>query len=76
MSIVNVGCATIFLSLANGVRVAQQQLERVGLFIIEADLPAAETYNIEIAAAPEWTVPDDDRIFTVNISMIRLIDRE
>ena len=61
---------------ANGVRVAQQQLERVGLFIIEADLPAAETYNIEIAAAPEWTVPDDDRIFTVNISMIRLVDRE
>ena len=61
---------------ANGVRVAQHALERVGLFIIEADLPEAETYNIEIAAAPEWTVPGDDRIFTVNISMIRLVDAE
>jgi len=61
---------------ANGVRVAQQPLERVGLFIIEADLPEAETYNIEIAAAPAWTAPDDDRTFTVNISMIRLVDAE
>ncbi len=61
---------------ANGLRVAQQPLERVGLFIVEADLPEAETYNIEIAAAPEWTVADDDRIFTVNISMIRLVDAE
>ena len=61
---------------ANGVRVAQQVLERVGLFIIEADLPEAETYNIEIAAAPAWTVADDDRTFTVNLSMIRLVDAE
>ena len=61
---------------ANGVRVAQQLLERVGLFIIEGDLPEAETYKIEIAAAPAWTVPDDDRTFTVNISMIRLVDAE
>jgi hypothetical protein len=40
---------------ANGVRVAQHAPERVGLFIIEADRPAAETYNIEIAAVPAWT---------------------
>ena len=60
----------------NGLRVCQQALERVGLFIIEADLPEAETYHIEIAGAPAWTVPDDDRIFTVNISMIRLVDAE
>jgi hypothetical protein len=61
---------------ANGVRVAQQPLERVGLFIIEADLPEAETYHIEIAAAPAWTVDDDDRTFTINLSMIRLVDAE
>jgi hypothetical protein len=61
---------------ANGVRVAQQLLERVGLFVIEGDLPEAETYNIEIAATPAWNVPDDDRTFTVNISMIRLVDAE
>jgi len=59
---------------ANGVRVAQQSLERVGLFIIEAPLPEAETYNIEISAVPVWTAPGDGRPFTVNISMIRLID--
>jgi ubiquinone/menaquinone biosynthesis C-methylase UbiE len=61
---------------ANGVRVAQQLLERVGLFVIEADVPEAEAYNIEVAAAPAWNVPDDDRTFTVNISMIRLVDAE
>ena len=61
---------------ANGVRLAQQPLERVGLFIIEADLPEAETYNIEIAATPTWTAVGDDRTFTVNISMIRLVDAE
>jgi ubiquinone/menaquinone biosynthesis C-methylase UbiE len=60
----------------NGVRLAQQTLERVGLFIIEADLAEAETYNIEIAATPTWTVPGEDRTFTVNIGMIRLVDRE
>ena len=57
-------------------RVAQQLLERVGLFVIEGDLPEAETYNIEIAASPAWNVPDDDRTFTVNFSMIRLVDAE
>jgi ubiquinone/menaquinone biosynthesis C-methylase UbiE len=61
---------------ANGVRVAQQPLERVGLFVIEADLPDAETYHIEIAAAPAWTIADDDRCFTVTIGMIRLVDAE
>jgi ubiquinone/menaquinone biosynthesis C-methylase UbiE len=61
---------------ANGVRVAQQALERVGLFVIEADLPEAETYHIEIHGAPAWTVAGDDRTFTVNISMIRLVDAE
>jgi ubiquinone/menaquinone biosynthesis C-methylase UbiE len=61
---------------ANGARVAHQLLERVGLFVIEADLPESDTYNIEIAASPEWTVSGDGRRFTVNIGMIRLVDRE
>ena len=55
---------------------AEQPIERVGLFIIEADLPEAESYTIEIDATPTWTSPDDDRTFTVNISMIRLVDAE
>ena len=35
---------------------------------IEADLPDAETYNIDISAVPVWTAPGDGRSFTVNIS--------
>jgi hypothetical protein len=61
---------------ANGAFVVQQAVERVGLFIIEADLPEAESYQLEITAAPSWTVADDDRTFTVNIGMIRLVDAE
>ena len=62
--------------LVNGVRVAWQPIERVGLFIIEADLPEAETYTVEIAATPTWIAPGEDRTFTVNVSNIRLVDAE
>lgn len=61
---------------ANGVSVARQTLERVGLFILEADLPQAEEYELEIAASPTWTDPNDDRVFSVNLSMIRLVAPE
>jgi ubiquinone/menaquinone biosynthesis C-methylase UbiE len=60
----------------NGARVSQQILERVGLFVIEADLPDAEEYQVEIQATPTWTDPQDDRTFTVNLSMIRLVGAE
>jgi len=60
----------------NGARVAQQTLERVGLFVIEADLPEAAEYAVEIAGSPTWTIPQDDRVFSVNISMVRLVGRE
>jgi SAM-dependent methyltransferase len=59
--------------LSNGRGVAAQILERPGLFVMEAGLPEASEYTIEIAAAPIWTAAGEDRIFTVNISMIRLI---
>ena len=58
---------------ANGAPVARQTLERVGLFILEADLPQAGEYVIEIGASPTWADPQDDRVFTVNLSMIRLV---
>jgi len=58
---------------ANGRGVAAQALERPGTFVIEADLPDAPEYTIDIAARPTWTVADEDRIFSVNIGMIRLI---
>lgn len=62
---------------ANGRQLPEMTLERAGLFIYEADLPAGEDqYTVEIAASPSWTAPPDPRVFTINISMIRLVPRE
>jgi ubiquinone/menaquinone biosynthesis C-methylase UbiE len=58
---------------ANGVVVAKRNIERVGLFVIEADLPDAPEYQVEIASSPTWSVPTDDRVLSVNISMVRLV---
>jgi hypothetical protein len=69
----------------NGVRVGAWKLDRPGLFVLEADLAIpnnerSETqsndYLLEIEASPVWTVPTDDRVFTVNLSMIRLVSPE
>lgn len=54
----------------------RKTLERPGLFVYEADLPAADEYLLEIRAGPAWKAPGDDRIFTVNLSMIRLTPQE
>jgi len=56
----------------NGTPQRQWTVERTGLFILETDLPAAASYSVEIEAGPSWSVPADDRTFTVNLSMIRL----
>ena len=61
---------------ANGNSVGAMELDRAGLFIFEADLPPADEYLIEVAAAPQWMAPPDDRIFTVTLSRIRLLPRE
>jgi SAM-dependent methyltransferase len=61
---------------ANGHKVGAWKLDRPGLFIVEADLPDAAEYRIDIHAGPTWSVPTDDRVFTVNLSMIRLTPRE
>jgi hypothetical protein len=50
----------------NGQRAGEWTLERSGLFIVEANLPDAEEYNIHIASGPEWQAEGDDRVFTVN----------
>ena len=63
-------------AIANGRKVGEWKLDRPGLFLVEADLPESEEYRIDIQAGPVWTVPTDDRIFTVNISMIRLVPPE
>jgi ubiquinone/menaquinone biosynthesis C-methylase UbiE len=59
---------------ANGRKVSRTVLERPGLFILEADLPESPEYLIEIFAGPTWDAPPDDRTFSVNLSMIRLIE--
>jgi hypothetical protein len=51
-------------------------LKRMGMFVFEADLPDAPEYRIEIHASPVWRAPPDNRPLTVNLSMIRLVDRD
>ena len=61
---------------ANGREVGRWKLDRPGLFIVEADLQDSQEYRIEINAGPSWSVPTDDRVFTVNLSKIRLVPRD
>ena len=61
---------------ANGRKVGDWKLDRPGLFIVEGDLPESDDYHIDIHAGPAWSVSTDDRIFTVSISMIRLVPPE
>ena len=61
---------------ANGREVGRWKLDRPGLFIVEADVEESPEYHIEINAGPTWSVPTDDRVFTVTLSMIRLVPRE
>jgi hypothetical protein len=58
---------------ANGLPAAEITLGRPGLFVLEADLPEAPEYLIEIAGSPSWQAPPDDRTFTVHLSMLRLV---
>lgn len=58
---------------ANGQKVGQSILERAGLFILEAALAGADEYKIEVFSTPTWQAPPDDRTFSVNLSMIRLV---
>jgi hypothetical protein len=60
----------------NGRIAGKWKLDRPGLFIVEADLPEADEYRVDIQAGPYWSVPTDDRTFTVNLSMLRLVPPE
>ena len=60
----------------NGSNAGSWKLSRPGLFVLESDLPEGSTYTIEILASPVWQAPGEDRIFTVNLSMIRLLPLE
>ena len=58
----------------NGAQSGERKLERPGVFVLESPLNQSDEYRVTIDASPVWTVPEDDRTFTVNISMIRLVD--
>ena len=62
-------------AIVNGKLLETWKLDRTGLFILEAEVPDAAEYVIELRASPAWTVPTDDRTFTVNVSQIRLVPR-
>jgi SAM-dependent methyltransferase len=60
-------------AIVNGEPAGEWKLDRPGLFIVEANLKDAAEYRVTIAAAPTWDVATDDRVFTVSLSMIRLV---
>jgi hypothetical protein len=62
-------------AIVNGVRAGEWKIDRTGLFVLEADLPEGNEYTLEILASPTWQVSTDDRTFSVNLSMIRLVDQ-
>ena len=59
----------------NGEICGHWTLERNGLFLLEAPLPDAERYEVELTSEPEWHADGDARTLTVTISMMRLVDR-
>ena len=63
-------------AVVNNAEVGAWKLDRPGLFVLEAPLPDAQEFTVEILGSPVWSVPTDDRTFSVNISMVRLIERE
>lgn len=62
-------------AVVNGLAVGASELDRPGLFVLEADLPDAAEYEIVIEAQPVWRAPGDARDLTVNLSMVRLLER-
>jgi len=76
-------CSPVFLAqpapprveiLTNGRPVSVHSVARPGLFVIETDLPRAESYEITIQASPSHQAPPDERWLTINLSLMRLID--
>jgi uncharacterized protein YbaR (Trm112 family) len=61
---------------ANGLPLKAWTLDRNGLFALEANLPAADRYELEIRVSPVWRPQGDDRDISVNFGMIRLIPPE
>jgi ubiquinone/menaquinone biosynthesis C-methylase UbiE len=57
----------------NGSALAERQLDRNGLFVLEIPLPLSTEYKIEFEISPVWQPQGDARQLTVNLSLIRLV---
>ena len=62
--------------MVNGAPAGSWKIDRTGLYILEMPVEDAAEYSVEIQGSPVWEVPTDDRIFTINVSGIRLVERE
>lgn len=60
----------------NGVAAGQWTLDRPGLFLLEAPAGESREYLVEVQASPVFHAPPDEREFTVNLSMLRLVSGE
>jgi len=60
----------------NGKALETWTLDRSGLFLLEADLPPAGSYTVELSATPRWQLPPDERWLSVHISMLRIVARD
>jgi ubiquinone/menaquinone biosynthesis C-methylase UbiE len=71
------GHLPVHLSVSvNGTPIERFAHDRPGLFVFESDLPAASEYRLAIDASPTWHAPEDPRLLSVNLSMIRLVPRD
>jgi ubiquinone/menaquinone biosynthesis C-methylase UbiE len=70
------GTAPRAIASVNGTPVGEWPIERTGLFILEADIPDANEYEVKIEVTPAWKLPPDERQLTVTLSMIRLTPRD
>ena len=53
---------------ANGELVMEFPIERSGLFILEAAVPSAAHYSVELTCSPVWQDPGDGRNLTANFT--------
>jgi ubiquinone/menaquinone biosynthesis C-methylase UbiE len=58
---------------ANGETVSTTTIDRPGLFLIESPLPASDAYTFEVRTTPTYQIPPDQRRFSVNLSLLRLV---
>jgi SAM-dependent methyltransferase len=57
----------------NGVSAGTWQFDRPGLFILETQAVPAPSYQVELDVAPTFTAPPDERVFSINLSNMRLV---